>query len=217
MALVRDIATIVNALDTAVITTCAELLSTAASTSPAPNKLHATADAVVTACAETTVFGRVIDRIGPELGAYAYGVVMPSASVYASRGSTEADRKWTLGVRLQHGDSSGAGDMADYSTENAAESITYFSTKRTSDEAHWDTGYSSGPLQLRTNPCYYDMRAAKRYIRVAIPVLKNRVTTETSGDEHARLNADLVFLAGNGVVPQIGHRAASPFASSTTT
>lgn len=217
MAVIRDVALTVNALDTLVIATCADLLSTAGSTTPVPNKLHATADAVITACAETTAFGRTIDRLGPELNNMIHVVAMPQASAYASRGSTEADRKFTIAVRIQHGDSSGGGDMTDYSTQNVPATRQYFSTARVSDQANWDTGYSSGPLQAISNPAYYDLRAAKRYIRVAVPVLKNRVTTESSGDEHARLNANIVFLGARGPVPIVGFRANNAFSSSTTT
>lgn len=215
MGLVREMGITVAACDTLVVATCSDLLSTAGSTTPVPNKLHATADAVITACAETTVFGDLIDRLGPVLGRL-YSVAMPSARVYASRGDTGADRKWTLGIRLQHGDSSGGGDFADYSTQNAAQTIQYFSTARTSDMANWDTQLSTGPLNMRTNPCYYDLRAAKRYLRVAVPVLKNNVSTG-SADEAARLNAEITFLVARGTAPVRGHASDSPFSSSTTT
>ena len=87
--------------------------------------------------------------------------------------------------------------MADYSTQNQPSNRTYFGTGRTSDMANWDATYSTGPLYAQSRSAAYDLRAAKRYVRVAVPVNKDRVTTESSGDEPARVGAALTFLAGH--------------------
>jgi len=196
MALVRDSAVTLIALEDTIFVTCSAILTTAGSTSPALTKLNATADAVVSAGAETTAFGVVIDRLGPSLGSV-YNFAFPAGHFHASAGSTEANRQLTPGVKLQHGDSSGGGDMADYSTQNQPDNRTYFGTGRTSDMANWDASLSTGPLYIQSNSAGYDLRAAKRYVRVAVPVSKNRVTTESSGDEPARIGAAITFLAGN--------------------
>jgi hypothetical protein len=107
MSLVRDLGMTLPAMPDTVFVTCSALITTAASTAPS-NSFNATADALAAATtAGTTGFGRVIDRIGPPLGTL-YNVAMPAARAYSSIGSTEADRQFTINVRLQHGDSSAA-------------------------------------------------------------------------------------------------------------
>jgi hypothetical protein len=204
---------ILIALEDTVFVTCSNPLSTAGSTSPALNKINSTADVIAQGNTETTAYGVVIDRIGPLVGAR-YNVAMPAAHYHASAGSTEADRKITIGVRLQHGDSSGGGDMADYSTQNVQAARQYFSTARTSEMKNWDASLSTGALFAHSAPTYYDLRAAKRYVRVAIPVFKNRVTTESSGDEPARVGAAVAFLAGDRL-PEV--RPATAFGTATST
>lgn len=215
MSLVRDIGITLSAMTETILITCAEALSTAASTTAAPNKGRTTADVLVGAGSLTTGFGRVIDRIGPPLGTR-YNVAMPVGTLVSTRGSTEADRKVQVGVYLLHGDSSGGGDMAAYSTASQPDDRTYFGTGRTTDMVNWDAGLSTGPLQACSNPAYYDLRAAKRYIQVAVRVMKDKVTTESSGDEHAHVGAYVTFLAGESL-PQVVSPKDSPFSSSTST
>lgn len=195
MALVRELGITLIALEDTLFVTCSALQSTAASTSPTIQRMNTTADAIAQGTAETTAYGIVIDRLGPALGAM-YNVAFPAGHFHASAGSTETNRRLSLGVKLQHGDSSGGGDMADYSTQNQPAQRNYFGTGRTSDMQNWDETYSTGPLYAQSNAAYYDLRAAKRYIRVAVPVYKDKVTTETSGDEPARVGAALTFLVG---------------------
>ncbi len=214
MALVRETGPILIALEDTVFVTCSALWSCTASTSPkGPLGLNATADAIVSAGTETTANGIIIDRLGPLVGAR-YQVAMPAAHYHASAGSTEADRKITIGVKLQHGDSSGGGDMADYSTQNQPSNRTYFGTGRTTDMANWDAALSTGALFAQSNPAYYDLRAAKRYLRVAVPVYKDKVTTESSGDEPARVGASLMFLAGDRL-PEVLAKTAYGTATAT--
>ena len=162
-----------------------------------------------------TTFGKVIDRLRFPIGAR-YGAAVVGAWINSTRGSTEADRKLAVGVKLQHGDSSGGGDLADYTTGNQADDRMYFgSTLRTTDMLAWDTEESSGPVYAVSNPGYYDLRGAKRYLRVVARVGKNRVTTESSGDEHARVGATITFLAGDQL-PQKADTT-GPFSSTTST
>lgn len=218
MSLVRDVGITLPAMTETILITCSEALSTAGSTTATPNKARTTADVLAspTAGTFTTGFGRVIDRLGAPLGAH-YQVAMPAARLTATRGSTEADRQIKLGVYLLHGDSSGGGDMVPYSTyTRQAADRTYFGTGRTTDMANWDATLSSGAADLTTNPAYYDLRAAKRYIQVAVRCLKDKVTTESSGDEHARISANVVLLAGD-IIPQNADIKSSPFSTTTST
>lgn len=215
MSIVRDMPFTLQALEDTILVTCSALMSTAGSTSPKGMlSVQSTADAVVSAGAETTAFGRVIDRTLQPLGTW-YEVAAVAACLHSTRGSTEADRKLTIGVKLQHGDSSGGGDMADYSTANQPATREYFSTARSTDHASWDASLSTGEVYAASNPGYYDLRYAKRYLRVAVPVFKNRVTTESSGDEQARVSATVTFLAGREL-PQNADTS-SPYSESTTT
>lgn len=217
MSLVRDVGITLPAMTETILITCSEPLSTAGSTTAAVNKARTTADVLATPTAGTftTGFGRVIDRLGPPLGAH-YQVAMPSAKLTASRGSTETDRQLKLGVYLLHGDSSGGGDQVAYSTDFSPADRTYFGTGRTTDMANWDATLSSGAVDATSNPAYYDLRAAKRYISVAVRVLKDKVTTESSGDEHARISAQVTLLAAD-VIPQNADVRSSPFSTTTST
>jgi len=216
MGLVRDFGITIPAITPTILITCAETISTAASTVAVPDKGNSTADLIVSVGTQTTVFGDVIDRIGAPLGTL-YNVVQPAVWLKSTRGSTEADRKLTIGCKLQHGDSSAGGDMADYSTQNQPADRTYFGTGRTCDMLNWEfAGRSTGPLFAVSNPAYYDLRAAKRYIRVGLLLLKDKVTTESSGDEHAHVGATMTFLAGESL-PQLVDDIKSPFSTTTST
>jgi hypothetical protein len=216
MSLVRDLGMTLPAMVDTVFVTCSAIISTAGSTAPT-NSFAATADALVSATtALTTGFGLVIDRLADPLGTL-YNVAMPAARYTATLGSTQADRQMQLGVKLQHGDSSGGGDMADYSTANQPADRTYFGTGRTCDMLNWEfAGRSTGTLHAASNPAYYDLRAAKRYIRVAVRIAKDRVTTESSGDERGRLGAAITFLAAADI-PQNADNIKSPFSTTTST
>lgn len=156
----------------------------------------ATGDVVQSSNGANGVAGRIVDRLGDMLS-QRYQVVMLSANLSATRGSTEADRKLTLGVKLQHGDSSGGGDMADYSTGSQPVTDTFFTSARTTPESNWSTG----PFYANSEPAYYDLRAAKRFIRPAVIATKNKVTTESSGDEGARISAVMSFMAAEQLPP----------------
>jgi hypothetical protein len=217
MALVRDLGITIPAIEPALFATIPEYMSTAAaSTSPVVDKGYSTANYFQTSGGETTGYGRVIDRTAPPLGTL-YNVVMPAVQWNSTRGSTEANRSFSVGVKLQHGDSSGGGDMADYSTANQPAVRQYFSTKRSTDGLNWEVGgRSTGPVFAVSNPAYYDLRAAKQYIRIGVLLNKNNVTTESSGDEHAHITGTLTFLAGASL-PQVVDDPRSPFSSSTST
>ncbi|MFQ5765678.1 MAG: hypothetical protein ACE5GT_12185 [Rhodospirillales bacterium] len=160
------------------------------------------------AVTETSVNGRIIDRLGDEL-LRRYRTVEPFAYLFATRGSTEADRKLTLGVHVQHGDSSGGGDMADYSTGSQAATRTFFTSAGTTPMGGWSTGVLYG----QSDAAYYDLTAAKRFVRGVLHVKKNRITTETSGDEGMLAGAMFRF----GGAEELPDRANTTGAGSTST
>lgn len=215
MSLVREIPFIVSAMPETLLATCSALYTTAATTAYGIPIAKTTADALITAAGETTAFGRVIDRLRFPVEGSKYNVAVVQAWINSTRGSTEADRKLTVGARLQHGDSSGGGDMADYSTANTRSARQYFTTARSTDHASWDGSESTGAVVAVSHPSIYDIRAAKRYLRVAVPVLKNKVTTESSGDEQSRVGASVAFMAGD-VHPAVTD-STSPYSTSTST
>ncbi len=216
MSLVRDMPFVVRGLKDTIFVTCAAVYTSAASTA-AVGLLSAetTAGALNSGTAETTAYGRVINRLRLPQGATKYDACVVGSWLHSTRGSTEADRKISIGVKLQHGDSSGGGDMADYSADNQPADKVYFSSARSTDHASWDASESTGELYAASNPGYYDLRAAKQYIRVAVPVFKNRVTTESSGDEQCRVGADIVFAAARNVPFRAD--TTSPYSTSTST
>ena len=100
MGLTRDLGITVQALEARAIVTC----------STANQTLATTGNVVQSTTAAGGINGRVLDRLDTQYGGGILTKATVGAYLWASRGSTEADRKLTLGVKLQHGDSSGGGD-----------------------------------------------------------------------------------------------------------
>ncbi len=203
MAIVRDLAYQVVAMEERVFIT----------SSTGATVFASTANTVVSGVAAN---GRVIDRStrssSPDVPAGTlYSVAMIGGLWNSTRGSTEADRKMTLAIKLQHGDSSGGGDMADYSTQFQQDDRVFFTTVQTTDLNNWSTA----PFIGTTNPTYYDLRAAKRYIRTVLTGTKNRGTTESSGDEQSRVSATITFLGGDFVKDPPRYTGAGSTSTST--
>jgi hypothetical protein len=229
MSLVRDFPFTMPAIQERLLATCAALYTTG-STSVVTPIWDTTADSVITtgtlgalttvdrgklfAAGMASVNGKVIDRLRFPIGAR-YGACVVGAYIASTRGSTEANRKLGVGVKLQHGDSSAGGDLADYSTGNQPDDRQYFSSARTTDMLSWDGSESTGEVFAASNPGYYDLRAAKRYLRVVARAGKDLVTTESSGDEQSRVGANITFLAGD----QLPQKADStgPYSDTTST
>jgi len=103
--------------------------------------------------------GRIVDRLG--LGArYNFRAVQVALHVWSTVGSTAADQKVALDIKLQHGDSSGGGDMADFTTGLQPATRSFLSTAMTTPMQNWSTG-----LQFFDHVADYEITAAKRYIR----------------------------------------------------
>jgi len=183
MGITRDIKKVLPALDQErSIITC----STADQILKSTANVHA---------ADVAVNGRIYDRLDLELGAR-YLSAGPVAWLYASRGSTEAARQLQLAVKLQHGDSSGMGDAADFfgpTTGQQGLTRTFFTTARSTESMSWSTAGFAG----FTLPGVIDIRAAKRYVRAVITPTKNLKTTESSGDEGFHIGGSIVFGAGD--------------------
>jgi hypothetical protein len=188
MSIVRELGQVISALDDTIVNTCSTasqiLVSTANNNIQSSNAYIAGGGAGVT--------GRVIDRLTDVYAYDRYTVAMPGAYLYASRGTTEANRQLILGLKLQHGNSSAGGDMADYTTGSQPADATFFTTAGTTPMASWTTG----PFRSASVPCYYDLRGANRYIRTVVSAFKNRATTESSGDESFHVGATLTLLGG---------------------
>lgn len=184
--LVRDLGHTLEALETRNFGTC----STGAQTVGG-----STANELKDNGAGTTFYGRIIDRLGDFIAGARYQAAVPSAQLWSSKGSTEADGLLQLGIGLQHGDSSGGGDMVKYSTDQQPAVLSFGTTARSTDMSAWTTG----ELRLQTAPCVYDLRAAKRFIRVEVFARKNKATTESSGYEGSRLSASMTFLAADRI------------------
>ncbi len=135
--------------------------------------------------------GGIIDRLG--LGNNAMNQLIPGdrplaaspfAMAWSTVGSTATDNKTAVSVLLQHGDSSGGGDMAALSsgkTGQDAVARTYFSSANSSTFAVWAAGYSTAPPILHSNSAEYTLDGAKRYLRPLAIVTRAGATTSTAG------------------------------------
>ena len=130
--------------------------------------------------------GKVIDRLGLSAtvaGATALGtkdkcLVAEPFLFSAVQASTGTKRNVSLDIKLQHGDSSGAGDMADYSTGSQPAQATYLNAALTTDMVNWTTG----AFVVASNPAQYELTGAKRFIRCVGIVTKFGDSTATGTD-----------------------------------
>lgn len=135
------------------------------------------------------IVGKIVDRLGQlSSGGNGTGLlgfrdralcVEPFMFGHTLIGSTFAARNINAYVKLQHGDSSGGGDMADYSTQDQPVTTNWLSSALSSDQASWTTG----KVVFNTNPCQYELSGAKRYIRSVGNVTKFGASTCSSGDD----------------------------------
>lgn len=118
--------------------------------------------------------GRVIDRLG--LGRNRiYESAEPFIHAYTTVGSTALDQKVTLSIKLQHGDSSGGGDMADYSTGMQSADAIFRTTAESTAYQNWSTG-----PQFWGHDSEYNVIAAKRYVRPVGVWTRGGTTTSTA-------------------------------------
>ena len=139
------------------------------------------------------VTGQIIDRLGLGGSAYPNQVVKndrglvgaPFAFAWTTAGSTATNKQVLVDCQLQHGDSSGGGDMANLSTADAAVTRVYFSTAESTEFLRWTTG----PMFAYSNVSDYALDAAKRFIRPVTIVTKNNLATSTAAG-----SADFVYM-----------------------
>jgi hypothetical protein len=137
--------------------------------------------------------GQIIDRLG--LGGSTYNnqvsksdralVGGPFAFAWTTAGSTQANKQVMIDCKLQHGDSSGGGDMANLSTQDDAVTRIYFSTAESTEFLRWSTG----PMQMHSNVSDYYLDATKRYIRPVTTITKGFNATSTAAG-----SVDLLYV-----------------------
>lgn len=144
--------------------------------------------------------GDVIDRQGIKtfhLGKNeVYGAVAVALTAF-SPGSTQVNRLITAKARLQHGDSSGGGDMADLvqaRTTDASARWSYGTSAHTTDFANWTTGALGG---IASPPANYELSGfAKRYIRAVgnLTVPGNTTSTASGSTDLWQVRLPMVFM-----------------------
>lgn len=158
------------------------------------------------------VNGRIFDRLGVDFDSRPLMVTI-GAGLYSTVGSTEADQKVQLAIRLQHGASSNGGDMADYvpaGSTGPAATITFGTSALTTPEAGWSTE----DKVLHSNGGTYNLMAANQFLRVVITGTLNRESTTTSAGEDTR---NLVGYANFHELQRLPHEPNSTGAFSTST
>lgn len=133
---------------------------------------------------------KVVDRLA--LGQH-YDVCQPYLTAVGGETTSTSLRKITIESQLQHGDSSGGGDMADYSTAEQPGSWAFGSTGgTTTDEVVW----TSGVQRIYSRPHEYDIRGAKQYLRVQGIITGHAGTTSTTFAGAWNVTAGLAFRGG---------------------
>lgn len=149
--------------------------------------------------------GRVVD-LETLPGGRRFRVANPYINVYSTVGSTGADKKTTLAIKLQHGDSSGGGDMADYSTGQQPADAAFNTTGDSTTMQNWSTG-----TQFYSHAGSYEISAAKRYLRAVGTWTRGGSSTSTAAG-----SVDYAFL-NMGIAFQEADRDPSAYSTSTST
>lgn len=105
--------------------------------------------------------------------------------------STAGASRIELDVRLQHGDSSGGGDMANLSTDMLpATPQKYFSTEMSTDHPSWSTG----TIRAQYSPEAIPLLGAKRYVRTGGQVQRIGGATSTAAGAIFTCHLGAIFL-----------------------
>ena len=159
----------------------------------------------------STYYSQVIDRL--ELGAN-FNVVDLAFMLASTWSSTEGavTKGLAIGLGLQHGASSGGGDMAFVATTpDAYPSANFFTTLDTTDMAKYSTGILNPGIEVVKT---YDLAGAYRYLRAAFSVTRKGGTSTCSDKvEGAHAANVLIFREPDSYPP----RALSKFSTSTST
>jgi hypothetical protein len=159
-----------------------------------------------------TINGRILDRL--DLGNQRiFGCAEPFITAYTTVGSTSTGMgvATTLSIKLQHGDSSGGGDMADYSTGMQPTDANFLTSQQTTSFQNWSTG----PVYF-AHQGYYEVTAAKRYVRPVGVWTRGGFTTSTAAGsvDAAYLNMGVRF--GSPDVQSFPYSSTSTSTSTST-
>lgn len=122
-----------------------------------------------------TLTGSIIDRHA--LG-FSYGHAQPFiVGELPGVTSTAGARFVSLAIKLKHGDSSGGGDLADYSTGLITDAIPHYTTQGESTD--WKT-WTTGTMRMQASPKAYPLQGAKRFIAPAAIVTRAGKATSTA-------------------------------------
>jgi len=124
---------------------------------------------------------------------------------YTTVGSTQADQKMAVDVKLQHGASSNGGDMADFATGNQPATRTYFTTAQTTVMQNWSTGV----VNWYNNPAVYEISAAKRFLRLGIQFTKNGNSTSTAAGSVDRVYINAALAIHQNECPSVDSSSTS--------
>lgn len=134
------------------------------------------------------ITGDVIDRLEFRQN---YNAVLPFM-VGVGYGTTFANKKVTQAIYLQHGDSSGGGDMATYSTDQNPRTLTFQTSAETTPMASWTTGQQ----RFYTADSPYGALGLKRYVRaVGTQLIAGGNTTSTADTNVIKTVLGLCFLS----------------------
>ena len=144
----------------------------------------------------TAINGDVIDTRA--LGAK-YMEVKPLV-VGSGYSSTMVDRKLALAVKLQSGDSSGGGDMADVSTGSQAADTIFGTTFHTTDFVTWTTGAQK--FYAPAGDGTYSLRQTDGpYVRMVVTPTFSGQATATAAAQLLTLQGVMLFSAGDAQPP----------------
>lgn len=122
-----------------------------------------------------TLTGAIVDRLA--LG-HAFTHAQPTVTgEIPGTTSTQGRRYVTLNVKLKHGDSSGGGDLVDFSTGLIPDAQAYYTTQgESTDWKMWTTGLQ----RMQYSPKCYPLMGAKRFITAAAIVTRVGAVTATA-------------------------------------
>lgn len=157
--------------------------------------------------------GRVIDRLGLGRGRI-FECAEPFIHAYSTVGSTAADARVTLSIKLQHGDSSGGGDMADYSTGMQAPDANFRTTAESTAYQNWSTG-----VQFYSHNSDYNVTAAKRYVRAVGVFTRGGSSTSTAASsiDNMYVTMGINFSCPDHADSQSGSLSSTSTSTSTST
>lgn len=122
-----------------------------------------------------TFNGSIVDRLALGYG-YEYAQPFLIGELPATT-STQGRRYVSLQVKLRHGDSSGGGDLADFSTGLIPDAVEHYTTQgESTDWKNWTTGL----LRMQCSPKAYPLQGAKRFITAAAIVTRVGAVTATA-------------------------------------